>query len=82
MGYYVGAIYINYAFTAGIALAGGFLLGHYTGFSLKGQLILWGAFCIVFPLLFFRFSKSLWLSLDFIFNPPESADSLPGGARS
>ncbi len=76
MGYYVGAIYINYAFTVGIALAGYFLLDLYTGISLKGQLLLWGIFCVLFPLAFFRFSKSLWLSFDYVFNPPEETDSL------
>jgi uncharacterized protein (DUF983 family) len=76
MGYYVGAIYINYAFTVGIALAGYFLLDAYTDFSLKGQLILWIIFCVLFPLVFFRYSKSLWLSFDFIFNPPEETEPL------
>ena len=76
MGYYVGAIYINYGFTVGIALTGFFLLDAYTDITLKGQLILWVLFCILFPLSFFRYSKSLWLSFDFIFNPPEDDGSL------
>ena len=76
MGYYVGAIYINYGFTVGIALTGYFLLGAYTDITLKGQLILWVLFCILFPLSFFRYSKSLWLSFDFIFNPPEDGGSV------
>ncbi|MFQ5692927.1 MAG: DUF983 domain-containing protein, partial [Nitrospinota bacterium] len=78
MGYYVGAIYINYAFTVGVALAGYFLLDRFTGLPLKGQLLLWGTFCVLFPLVFFRFSKGLWLSLDFIFNPPTESGSPPG----
>lgn len=75
MGYYVGAIYINYAFTVGVALTGYFFLDRYTGLSLGGQILLWGIFCTLFPLAFFRYSKSLWLSFDYIFNPPEEADS-------
>ena len=75
MGYYVGAIYINYGFTVGIAVTGYFLLDAYTNIALKGQLVLWIPFCVLFPLLFFRHSKSLWLSLDILFNPPKEGGS-------
>jgi hypothetical protein len=56
-GYFVGAIYVNYAATTLIAIA--------------GLLLLWGSFAILFPLFFFRYSRSLWLSLDYLFNPAE-----------
>jgi hypothetical protein len=68
-GYFVGAIYINYAATAVIAIVGYFALDHFIGLSPGYQLILWGSFAVGFPLLFFRYSRSLWLSLDYIFNP-------------
>lgn len=70
-GYFVGAIYINYGITTILAIAGFFVLDHFTSIPITQQLILWGSFCILFPLAFFRHSRSLWLILDYIFNPPE-----------
>ncbi len=68
-GYFVGAIYINYAATVLVAVAGYFLLDAYAGLALGPQLALWGTFCIVFPLWSFRYSKGLWLALDHYFDP-------------
>jgi hypothetical protein len=70
-GYFVGAIYINYAATTLLAIAGFLVLDYWTSLSLAQQLILWGSFAIVFPLFFFRYSRSLWLSVDYLFNPVE-----------
>ena len=60
-GYYVGAIYINYAATVGIAVPGFFLLDVFTGMNIDQQLMLWVPFAIVFPLLFFHHARALWL---------------------
>jgi uncharacterized protein (DUF983 family) len=68
-GYFIGAIYINYAATAVLSITGFFLLDAYASISLTSQLVLWSAFCIGFPLWFFRYSKSLWLAIDFLFTP-------------
>ena len=68
-GYFVGAIYINYAVTVMIAMPGFFVLDYFYGLSLAWQLSLWLSFCFFFPILFFRYSRSLWLSLDYFFNP-------------
>lgn len=68
-GYFVGAIYINYAATTLIAIAGFLTLDYTTSMSLSQQLLLWGAFAILFPLFFFRYSRSLWMSIDYLFNP-------------
>lgn len=70
-GYFVGAIYINYAATAIIVIAGFFWLDRFINLSLAQQLILWSGFGIGFPLFFFRYSRSLWLSLEYIFNPED-----------
>lgn len=80
-GYFVGAIYINYTVTAVIAIAGYFALDHFIGLSLTVQLILWGSFAIWFPLVFFRYSRSLWLSLDYIFNPESPCGERRRGPR-
>ncbi len=77
-GYFVGAIYINYAATAIIVIAGFFWLDRLIKLSLSQQLIFWSIFGIAFPLFFFRYSRSLWLSLDHIFNPEDA----PGRPRN
>jgi hypothetical protein len=71
-GYFVGAIYINYAATTLIAIAGFFALDHLASLSLAQQLVVWGIFAVLFPLFFFRYSRSLWLSVDYVFNPAET----------
>ncbi|MGH7431105.1 MAG: DUF983 domain-containing protein [Candidatus Methylomirabilales bacterium] len=80
-GYFVGAIYINYAVTVVIAIAGYFALDHFIGLSPAYQLILWGSFAVWFPLVFFRYSRSLWLSLDYIFNPESPRGERHRGPR-
>src|SRR5438874_2445283 len=56
-GYFIGAIYINYAATALLSIGGFLLLDAYTTASLTTQLLVWGAFGIGFPLWFYRYSK-------------------------
>lgn len=73
-GYFVGAIYLNYAATVLIVMAGYFGVSHFAGLSVGQHLGLWGAFSVVFPLWFFRYSKSLWLALDYFLDPGEAQD--------
>ena len=68
-GYFVGAIYVNYAATAVVVIGGYLLLDAYAALSITTQIVLWGAVSVALPLLFFRYSKSLWLSLDHYINP-------------
>ena len=68
-GYFVGAIYVNYAATVSITVAGFLLLDSYSDLSIGTQIVLWSVFGITFPLFFFRYSRSLWLSIDYVFNP-------------
>jgi len=64
-GYYVGAMYINYGVTATVELS--------VGIPLAGNIpmatLLWplGVFGLLFPLWFFRYSRSLWLGIDLYF---------------
>ena len=76
-GYFVGAIYLNYAATAVIAIAGYFALELLVAPSVVQQLVLWVTFTIVFPLWFFRYSKSLWLSLDYFIDPRGASEEDP-----
>ena len=69
-GYWVGAIYVNYGVTVLIAVGGFFLLRATAGLQ-TGQLALWIPFVVIFPLWFFRYSRSLWLGLEYGINPEE-----------
>jgi uncharacterized protein (DUF983 family) len=68
-GYWVGAIYVNYGVTTLIALAGAFALWGWLGIDMLPQLLLWLPFCALFPLWFFRYSRSVWLAVEFFVNP-------------
>ena len=68
-GYWVGAIYVNYAVTTVIAIGGYFALWATLAPSTAVQLVLWGTFVVVFPLWFFRWSRSLWLAVELLVNP-------------
>ena len=68
-GYWVGAIYVNYGVTVLVALGGALALWAWAGLSTARQLWLWLPFVVLFPLWFFRYSRSLWLALEWLFNP-------------
>jgi ABC-2 type transport system ATP-binding protein len=52
-------------------LVGFFVLDYFIELSLTYQIVVWSSFGVVFPMMFFRYSRSLWLSLDYIFSPVE-----------
>ncbi len=70
-GYFVGAIYINYAATVLIAITGYLTLWRFTALTTAGQLMVWAPFGVVFPLWFFRYSRSLWLAIEYAVNPEQ-----------
>jgi uncharacterized protein (DUF983 family) len=76
-GYFIGAIYINYAATVGIAVPGFFLLDAFAGLSIEQQLTIWVPFAVFFPLAFFHHARSLWLVLDHYFNPAQPLYPVP-----
>ena len=76
-GYFIGAIYINYAATVAIAVPGFFLLDAFTGINIDQQLTLWVPFAVIFPLLFFHHARSLWLVMDHYFNPAPGPYKVP-----
>ena len=68
-GFYLGSIYFNYGLTAmTVAIAYPFLL--FSG-TVPEQPLLWGAFLfsLLFPILFFRHSRSLWVGFDQFYDP-------------
>jgi uncharacterized protein (DUF983 family) len=82
-GYFVGAIYMNYAATVLPIVAGFLLLDAYTDIGLGTQLLIWSAAGIILPLVFYRYSRSCWLALDHLLSPEERPLQLTGhGSRS
>lgn len=65
-GYFVGAIYINYAVT--VVVAAGTVLGAdaFIGLTLAQQLTLGIGLAVLVPLAFFRYARSLWLSVAYL----------------
>lgn len=62
-GFYLGSVYANYAATTLIALVG-FVVAVF-GFGYSKNVVVWlcTAFTVIFPLWFFRYARSIWLSL-------------------
>jgi len=62
-GFYLGSIYANYAVTVLTASAAFVLLVFGAGFSKDSVIWECVAFTLIFPLWFFRYARSIWLSL-------------------
>ena len=65
-GYFVGAMYLNYGATVLIAFPGYFLFEVFTAVPFLLNLSVWALFSGIFPVLFYRYSKSLWLNFDYV----------------
>jgi uncharacterized protein (DUF983 family) len=68
-GYWVGAIYVNYAVTTVITIVGYLVLWRLADLSTAWQLGVWLPFVGAFPLWFFPYSRSLWLAVEYAINP-------------
>jgi uncharacterized protein (DUF983 family) len=72
-GFFVGAIYINYALTVLVALASFYALELFTPVPFAWRLACAVVCAALFPLVFYRYSKSFWLSLDWFVDPEARA---------
>jgi uncharacterized protein (DUF983 family) len=70
-GFYLGSIYVNYGVTTVIVLIV-YLTAMAKGHG-RSPYLLWGtaAFCVLFPLWFFRYARSLWLGMDHYVDRPK-----------
>jgi hypothetical protein len=59
---------VNYGVTAVLALGLFFLLWSFTTLSTAAELALVLPVVIVFPLWFFRYSRSFWLAIEWLIN--------------
>ena len=71
-GFYLGSIYINYGVTA-LTMTMVWFAGIAAGYNTRPWLWPSALFCVVFPLWFFRYARSLWLGFDYYWDP--QADS-------
>jgi uncharacterized protein (DUF983 family) len=76
-GFYLGSIYFNYGLTALIVTIAYFIFFFATDVPQNVVLGLLTAFCVLFPLWFFRYARSLWLGMDEYIDP-DSEKRKPG----
>ncbi len=81
-GYFLGSTYINYGFTAGIALLSFLILRFY--FSVESDLafVFLLLFCLTFPFLIFRQARLLWSAFDLFWDPAQEKDFVVPGPAS
>jgi uncharacterized protein (DUF983 family) len=70
-GFFLGSVYINYGLTAVLTTI--LYLSLFAADVATPQTLLWclTAFCLLFPIWFFRYARSLWLALDQYWDPTE-----------
>ena len=66
-GFFLGSIYVNYGLTAMISTIVYVWLRF--GLEIDNKIIVWPlfAFCILFPVWFFRYARAYWLAMDCYF---------------
>ena len=79
-GYFLGAIYFNYGATAALMIAGYFALFFWRGSVSHLELVGLAAFCLLFPLWFFRYARALWMAFDENWDPWPNEEELRSGA--
>lgn len=62
----LGAVYLNTSLTLALALLGFFVTDRLFQPPMMLQLVVWTGFCFVFPLLFFRSARGLWVAVAYL----------------
>lgn len=68
-GFFLGAIYFNYGLTAIIATAGYMMLTFGGYLSNNQSLVVTVVFAILFPIVYFRHARSMWMAFDQLIDP-------------
>lgn len=76
-GYFLGSIYVNYGVTAVIATAVYMVPMLVTGHPVTWLIVPVVLFCLLFPIFFFRYARSLWLGINHYLSPIDPAERLP-----
>ena len=77
-GFFLGSAYFNYGLTALILMATYTSLHFGVGLSHRALTPWLIAFCVLFPLFFFRYARSLWLAMDCYFDVTGSSQNDEG----
>ncbi|HZZ29652.1 MAG TPA: DUF983 domain-containing protein [Pirellulales bacterium] len=72
-GYWLGSIFVNYGLTALIVTGAYFALYFTEALPQDWIMRLLLAFCVLFPLWFFRYARSAWIAIDMYFDPEPPA---------
>jgi len=80
-GFFVGAIYVNYAITIGVVLGVVLVLDWSVGLTLGQQLAIGIALAVLVPLAVFRYARSLWLSVTYAVTAGSERTRLGRGRR-
>jgi uncharacterized protein (DUF983 family) len=81
-GYWLGSIYVNYGLTALVVTAGYFALFFSELMTPNQILILLTAFCVLFPLWFFRYARAIWVAVDLYLDPAQQTEFAPEESAS
>lgn len=76
-GYFLGSIYFNYGLTTLIVIAAYLALFFTEALPQQQTLILLLAFSVLFPIVFFRWARSLWMAFDHYVDPKPRDESGP-----
>jgi uncharacterized protein (DUF983 family) len=72
-GYFIGAIYVNYALTVVACAAAVFAIDEVAGASVRLELAIVLPLAVLVPLVLFRYAKSLWLGIDYLVSTADEA---------
>ena len=80
-GYFLGSIYFNYGVTAALMIAGYFAVFFWQGHVSTTWLAALAAFCLAFPVWFFRYARALWIAFDERWDPWPNEEERREAAR-
>jgi uncharacterized protein (DUF983 family) len=76
-GYFIGAMYINYGLTVLAIMVGWVILELIVKVSSYLLVGLLGIIAIGIPIIFYPYSKALWMAVDLWFDPPKTPGDTP-----
>jgi len=81
-GYFLGSTYINYGVTT-LLMTWTYMVLRF-GFDVSKSVLIpaLAAFCVIFPVVFFRYARSLWLSFDCYFDKTGAMERVPDSEKS
>jgi uncharacterized protein (DUF983 family) len=72
-GYFVGAIYVNYALTVFACVIAVVLIDLVVGMSIRAELAVAVPLTVLVPVVLFRYARSLWLGIEYMVTTADEA---------